>query len=208
MITSKTDWPVYPVITRDDPEQLELAARFGRECSGAQRDNVDMIVPSHYSAAPSGDLPTMSKRFSIVQGESRRSVPNTGVRPQSFRPQLAASHLAALHLAAPQLTAPQRAAMSGSSAAPLATECSSSAANVAAGHSGNQWNAGKCAVAPGTREQMKHGSFDTIRGQLRAAGGAVAVQTSHLQLETSCQDNRRQNNRFPEEYFLHLVRSG
>jgi hypothetical protein len=34
------------------------------------------------------------------------------------------------------------------------------------------------------------------------------VQTSHLQLETSCQDNRSQNNRFPEEYFLHLVRSG
>lgn len=54
-----------------------------RACRGlfwARRtaDYVDMLVPPHYSAAPSGDLCTTLRQAFVVRGESRTSVRTTG----------------------------------------------------------------------------------------------------------------------------------
>jgi len=209
MITSKTDWPVYPVITRDDPEQLELAARFGRECSGAQRDNVDMIVPSHYSAAPSGDLCTTWRFLFVVRGESRRSVPITGERPPPFRP------------AFPGLVWPGRVwpgrmwpgrVWPGRApaliASPVAAECSSPERRFAASNAehpfnaehverrdiAQQWDTARCAsvvpmwpakaAAGAEREQMKHGAVNTVRERLQQEVGARHASARELSAES------------------------
>jgi hypothetical protein len=50
--------------------------------SGPKSDNVDMTVPSNYSAAPSGDLCTTLKRFfDAVRWENRKSVRTRADRP-------------------------------------------------------------------------------------------------------------------------------
>jgi hypothetical protein len=55
--------------------------------SGPKSDNVDMTVPSNYSAAPSGDLCTTLKRFfDAVRWENRKSV-----RTRADRPEIGAS---------------------------------------------------------------------------------------------------------------------
>jgi hypothetical protein len=67
----------------------EIAARDCRtnpSSSGPKSDNVDMTVPSNYSAAPSGDLCTTSKRFfGSVGWENRKSVRTRADRPQLLR---------------------------------------------------------------------------------------------------------------------------
>jgi len=52
--------------------------------SGPKSDNVDMTVPSNYSAAPSGDLCSTFKRFfDAVRWENRKSVRTRADRPES-----------------------------------------------------------------------------------------------------------------------------
>jgi hypothetical protein len=48
----------------------------------AGQDDVDRIVPPHYSAAPSGDLCTTLRLSFVVRGESKENVPTTGDKPQ------------------------------------------------------------------------------------------------------------------------------
>jgi hypothetical protein len=48
-------------------------------------DHVDMIVPPHYSAAPSGDLCTTLRVSFVVRGESRGIVLTTGEKPLRSR---------------------------------------------------------------------------------------------------------------------------
>lgn len=131
------------------------------------RDNVDMIQPSHYSAAPSGNLCTTSNQLSfVVQGESRRSVRITGEIPQLFRPERVARRAAVL--GAPSMT--PSSALSSRVMPPLAMECSPSALGFAA------WTVGQGAVARVTREQLKHGRLDDVRGRLH--GGAPVAHAS------------------------------
>src|SRR3954451_14975990 len=75
-----------PLAAIDAHASEHLFTCSSREEPWLLRDNVDMIRSSHYSAAPSGDLCTTLKRLFVVQGESRRSVPITGEKPQPFRP--------------------------------------------------------------------------------------------------------------------------
>jgi hypothetical protein len=55
---------------------------------------------------------------------------------------------------------------------PLVAECSFSAMGFAA------WNAGRRDVALVPREQMKHGSLDSVRRQLDGESGAMAAYSS------------------------------
>jgi len=152
--------------------------RVNRRGFRRPQDNVDMTQPSHYSAAPSGNLCTTSKQLSfVVQGESRRSVRITGEGPQPFRSGRVARGatvrvaVASTPVSSAWLSSPvSSSAVSSSATSPLATECSSSALGFAA------WNAGKRAAAAVTREQMKHGCLDNVRGQLH--GGAVVAHAS------------------------------
>jgi hypothetical protein len=64
--------------------ELEPALR-GAFPIGLVADHVDMIVPPHYSAAPSGDLCTTLRQSFVVRGESKSSVPTTGDRPLRSR---------------------------------------------------------------------------------------------------------------------------
>jgi hypothetical protein len=66
---------------------------------------------------------------------------------------------------------------------PFLTECSSPTVEFvevefAVPNASDQWNAGKHAVALVTREQMKHGCLDTVRGQIHEEGGAAAAFAS------------------------------
>lgn len=65
----------------------DIAGRYCRtnpRSSGPKSDNVDMTVPSNYSAAPSGDLCTPLMRFfDAVRWENRKSVRTTADRAQS-----------------------------------------------------------------------------------------------------------------------------
>jgi hypothetical protein len=73
-------------VARVSQQAASLSPAKGRFLAGIRTgrtlDYVDRIVPPHYSAAPSGDLCTMSKQAFVVQGESGDSVPTTGERPQ------------------------------------------------------------------------------------------------------------------------------
>jgi len=61
-----------------------MIARTNPRSSGPKSDNVDMTVPSNYSAAPSGDLCTSSMRFfGAVRWENRKSVRTRADRAQS-----------------------------------------------------------------------------------------------------------------------------
>ncbi len=81
--------PCTPSGAQDRPQAIEPAASAGLPPSaleaGRTQHHVDMIVPPHYSAAPSGDLCTTLRLSFVVRGESGTSVPTTGDRPQPFR---------------------------------------------------------------------------------------------------------------------------
>ena len=122
------------------------------------RDGVDMPVPSHYSAAPSGDLCTTYKSQFVVWGESRRSVSITGERPQPPRPELP--------LRSRPSTSVRVLAMECSSTATCALELRAAASSTAgASTRSSTRNAGG--------EQMKHDGVDTERqrdeGRVRVA---------------------------------------
>jgi len=122
------------------------------------RDNVDMPVPSHYSAAPSGDLCTTYKSQFVVWGESRRSVSITNERPLPPRPELSRSPKA--------LSQKEWSGRFSTSVGALAMECSSMTACAlelrAAASNGAEATACSSAKNAGG-EQMKHGSVDTGR---------------------------------------------
>jgi hypothetical protein len=123
------------------------------------RDNVDMPVPSHYSAAPSGDLCTTYKSQFVVWGESRRSVSITDERPQPPRP--------GLRLRSRRSTSVRVLAMECSSATDCALELRATAAIDAGATAGSSpKNVGG--------EQMKHDIVDTERQ--RDAGKVRVVQ--------------------------------
>ena len=153
-------------------------------------DNIDMTVPSHYSAAPSGDLCTTSRAIFVVRGESRRSVPITGERPQPFR----RGFPAILHalVASPPVTessppalgftpwnAEQPSSIANSEAAnseaanseALQTEALQSGAMPLAVQALLRCKPARAAAGTG-REQMKHEQANTGREQLQQEVGA------------------------------------
>jgi hypothetical protein len=74
------------------PSGVRLSAgRLASFRSVAAQDYVDMIVPPHYSAAPSGDLCTTLRLSFVVRGESKENVPTTGDRPQRLPAAVAAT---------------------------------------------------------------------------------------------------------------------
>jgi len=177
--------PLPPSGTEESSRRLVLPCQWEPRLA---RDNVDMIPPPHYSAAPSGDLCTTLKQSFVVQGESRRSVPITGERPQPFRPKRVALEAAAHAASAVSFEV-----------SPLPVECSSLAMEFAVG------SAGKCAVALVTGEQMKHGSIDDVRWQLHGAGGAMAAHAStHSAREQLVVEQARHGRRdgFPRNSFF------
>ena len=122
------------------------------------RDNVDMPVPSHYSAAPSGDLCTTYKSQFVVWGESRRSVSITSERPLPPRPELSRSQKA--------LSQKEWSGRFSTSVGALAMECSSMTACALELRAAASNGAGATACSSAKNaggEQMKHGSVDTGR---------------------------------------------
>jgi hypothetical protein len=119
------------------------------------RDNVDMPVPSHYSAAPSGDLCTTYKFYFVVWGESRSSVSITSERPHPPRPDL-------------RLRAhPSTARLAMSSSAALHLECSPPAASTLELRATALQSAapvsGLATAWSSASEQTKHDGVDTER---------------------------------------------
>ena len=122
------------------------------------QDNVDMPVPSHYSAAPSGDLCTTYKSQFVVWGESRRRVSSTSERPLPPRPELSRPQKA--------LSQKELSGRFSTSVGALAMECSSMTAcalelRAAASNGAGATACGSAKNAAG--EQMKHDSVDTGR---------------------------------------------
>ena len=80
--------PLRPLTSRNGGASAETTLVQWSDIEHPRRDNVDMPVPSHYSAAPSGDLCTTYKFSFVVSGENRTSVSISSDRPQPLRPQL------------------------------------------------------------------------------------------------------------------------
>ena len=95
---TKQGRPLRPRSLRNDSGRLNATLVQWSDIEHPTRDNVDMPVPSNYSAAPSGDLCTTYKFRFVVWGESRRSVSIASERPQPLRPTGAARSRPPFHM--------------------------------------------------------------------------------------------------------------
>jgi hypothetical protein len=213
MVTRTTGRLDHQVLEFDSWSQATV--RFPREYIGPQQDNVDMTVPSHYSAAPSGDLCTTSRFLFVVRGESRRSVPITGERPAPLGPGFSAISPAEL-----SYSGIPRALV----ASPLVAECSPSSDDEqlrsGKGHPtprlpcsgqagpGQQWNAVSPAVADVAREQMKHAPGHNVSGPTVLERTVQSRPLASMQSESTGrqpvfqQPVHRRGDRFPRNSFF------
>lgn len=184
--------PLRPRPLRNGDGPAENASVQWSDIELPLRDNVDMPVPSHYSAAPSGDLCTTYQSHFVVWGESRTSVSITGERPQPPRSEFRL-RLRSLRLRSRTSTSVRVLAMECSSPTVCALELRA-AASCSAGVS--RLTSSKVTSRKVSRtkkaggEQMKHDGVDTERqrgeGKVRVArldfAGLVAPTTGRASL--------------------------